>query len=79
MYSSYFFGINVSFPSTDKALYVSPWTFVRQVDFGGLYIAGNWVPKWVTWIRNTSIIKQNFEGLFVNELRRPTFDDGVES
>lgn len=61
-------------PSPEAAVAIGPSSFVLFIVFGGLYVNGDNVPRWLSWVPRISIIKHAFEGLCVNEFRGIQFE-----
>eukprot|EP00173_Palmaria_palmata_P004296 Plantae.Rhodophyta-Palmaria_palmata.ctg555.p1 GENE.Plantae.Rhodophyta-Palmaria_palmata.ctg555~~Plantae.Rhodophyta-Palmaria_palmata.ctg555.p1 ORF type:complete len:384 (-),score=62.38 Plantae.Rhodophyta-Palmaria_palmata.ctg555:1248-2264(-) len=61
-------------PSPEAAVAIGPSSFVIFIVFGGLYVNGDNVPRWLSWVPRISIIKHAFEALCVNEFRGIQFE-----
>ncbi len=67
-------GVGAAAPSTEAALAIGPAVMVLFIVFGGFYVNSSNVPRALRWIPNTSLIKQSFEGLCINEFEGLQFE-----
>ena len=61
-------------PSTEAAAAIGPAVMVVFIVFGGYYVNAENVPSVLRWLPRTSLIKQAFEALCVNEFRGTSFE-----
>lgn len=61
--------VGAAAPSTEAALAIGPAVILISIVFGGLFVNESSVPVALKWAPRTSLIKQAFEGLCVNEFQ----------
>ena len=66
--------VGAAAPSADAAMAIGPAVTVIFIVFGGVYVSGGGVPRWLRWVPRASFIKHAFEGLVVNEFEGMRFE-----
>mmetsp|Transcript_13559 Transcript_13559/g.36688 ORF Transcript_13559/g.36688 Transcript_13559/m.36688 type:complete len:690 (-) Transcript_13559:688-2757(-) len=70
--------IGAAAPSTESAVALGPAVMLVFIVFGGYYVNADNVPRVLKVLPKTSLIKQAFEALVVNEFRGTTFEPDAE-
>ncbi|KAI8472919.1 MAG: P-loop containing nucleoside triphosphate hydrolase protein [Monoraphidium minutum] len=61
-------------PSTESAVAIGPAVILVHIVFGGLYVNADSVPAALRWLPRTSLIKNAFQALVINEMEGMEFD-----
>ena len=68
--------VGAAAPSTEAALAIGPAVILISIVFGGLFINEASTPRALRWLPHTSLIKQAFSGMCVNEFAGLAFEAG---
>ena len=66
--------VGAAAPSTEAALAIGPAVILVSIVFGGLFVNDKSVPKPLSWVPSTSLIKHAFEAACINEFEGQKFE-----